>query len=367
MSASALSILSLGGPTALLNYGGLRLVVDPTFDAPGDHPVGSRVLTKTMAAVLGPDEIGPVDAVLLSHDQHPDNLDSLGREYLGTVPLVLSTASAEERLGGVVRALPNREHIELPRPDGGTLRITGVPAQHGPDGTEHLVGEVTGFVLTGEGLPTVYISGDNASLDIVTAVAERFGSVDIALLFAGAVRTRLFDGALLTLDSAQTAEAASVLGVRPPSLCTSTPGCTSRRAPPICGPRSNARAWRTDWCFSAPGSRRQSEGANARMVPASPTRRGRGGSLAVGVEQPVTLPRYVAGGRAVADAAGPLARGVVAVAGAGCACRPGLSPRCQFAYQARRFEPTGHPPPPGAAAPSVVWKRGAGATQAAGA
>ncbi|WP_217919413.1 MBL fold metallo-hydrolase [Actinomadura sp. BRA 177] len=75
---SSLNVRYLGGPTAILEIGGARLVLDPTFDAPGDYPIGSRKLTKTAGAVLGPDETGPVDAVLLSHDQHPDNLDKGG-------------------------------------------------------------------------------------------------------------------------------------------------------------------------------------------------------------------------------------------------------------------------------------------------
>ena len=50
-------------------------------------------------------------------------------------------------------ALDNRASYELA--DG--VRVTGVPAQHGPVGSEGLVGEVTGFVLEGESLPTVYV------------------------------------------------------------------------------------------------------------------------------------------------------------------------------------------------------------------
>lgn len=65
------------------------------------------------------------------------------------------------------------------------LRVTGVPARHGPAGSEDLVGEVTGFLLSGEGLPTVYISGDNAGLDVVAAVASRITAVGVAVLFAG--------------------------------------------------------------------------------------------------------------------------------------------------------------------------------------
>jgi len=89
-----------------------------------------------------------------------------------------------------------------------------VPARHGPEGCEPLTGDVTGFILSGAGLPTVYISGDNASLDIVRDIAERIGTIDVALLFAGAARTSLFAGAPLTLTSADAAAAAQLLGAR---------------------------------------------------------------------------------------------------------------------------------------------------------
>jgi L-ascorbate metabolism protein UlaG (beta-lactamase superfamily) len=208
------TIRALGGPTAILEIGGLRLVTDPTFDEPRDYPIGDRKLTKLAATAIGPEEVGPVDAVLLSHDQHPDNLDEGGRTFLTRVPLVLTTAVAAGRLGGAARGVPLWEHVELPRPGGGVLRITRVPALHGPEDSLHLVGEVAGFVLSGDGLPTVYVSGDNASLEVVAEVAARFGSFDIAMIFAGAARTTLAGGALLTVDSAGAAEAVRILDAR---------------------------------------------------------------------------------------------------------------------------------------------------------
>lgn len=211
---TGLGIRYVGGPTSVIGIGGLRLLTDPTFDAPGEYPIGSRALVKTAGPGIGWDALRPVDAVLLSHDQHPDNLDAAGRALLAEVPLVLSTASARERVGGTVRALPNWKHIDVPRPDGGALRVTGVPAQHGPDGSEPVVGEVTGFVLSGEGLPTVYVSGDNASLEVVRSIADRFAPFDVAVLFAGAARTPLVPDAPLTLTSEAAAEAAAILGAR---------------------------------------------------------------------------------------------------------------------------------------------------------
>jgi L-ascorbate metabolism protein UlaG (beta-lactamase superfamily) len=202
----------LGGPTAILEIGGVRILTDPTFDPPGEYSIGERVLTKTQGPALEPSEVGPMDAVLLSHDQHPDNLDRAGRDYLETAAVVLSTAAARERLGDPVRSLSVWEQAELPRDAGASIRVTGVPARHGPQGSEHLVGEVTGFVLSGSGLPAVYISGDNASLDLVHEIAERLGPVDVALVSAGAAQTALVEGASLTLTSELAAEAVRILG-----------------------------------------------------------------------------------------------------------------------------------------------------------
>ncbi|AZM93720.1 MULTISPECIES: MBL fold metallo-hydrolase [Streptomyces] len=208
-----------GGPTALFEYGGLRFLTDPTFDAPRAYPgPGDRVLTKTAPAAAAPADLGRIDVVLLSHDQHPDNLDESGRALLADVPLTLTTPGGGERLGAGARGLADWESVELDRPGGGTVTVTGVPALHGPGAREEVepfTGQVVGFVLTGRDLPTVYVSGDNASLELVGRIAERFGPVDTAVLFAGAPRfTQLFDGGLLVLDSAQAAEAAKLLGAR---------------------------------------------------------------------------------------------------------------------------------------------------------
>ena len=130
------------------------------------------------------------------------------------MPLTLTTPSGAERLGGTARGLAPWDTVELPRPDGGTVTVTAAPAQHGPEGCEPITGEVIGFVLTASDLPTVYVSGDNASLDLVRDIADRVGPVDTAVLFAGAARTPFFDGALVTIDGTQAAEAAQILGAR---------------------------------------------------------------------------------------------------------------------------------------------------------
>jgi L-ascorbate metabolism protein UlaG (beta-lactamase superfamily) len=77
----------VGGPTTVLDLGGLRVVTDPTFDEPG--PQG--YLTKTAGPAVGAGELGPVDLVLVSHDKHPDNLHDRGRALALAAPVVLTT------------------------------------------------------------------------------------------------------------------------------------------------------------------------------------------------------------------------------------------------------------------------------------
>jgi L-ascorbate metabolism protein UlaG (beta-lactamase superfamily) len=202
----------VGGPTAILEYAGRRWLTDPSLSPPGQYEGG---LVKTTGPALDRAAIEPIDVVLLSHDHHSDNLDPAGRELLPSAGRVLTTVAGAERLGGNATGLEPWSSVEIERPDGGTVTVTATPAQHGPDGTDHITGPVIGFLLGGPGLDTVYVSGDNASLDVVRTIAERTGSVDVAVLHAGAVQVpHRFDGAYLTLSSERAAEAAKILGAR---------------------------------------------------------------------------------------------------------------------------------------------------------
>ena len=196
----------------MLEYAGLRLLTDPTFDPPGEQAGG---LTKLTGPAVGADEVGPIDAVLLSHDQHSDNLDVGGRAFVARAGRTLTTTAAAERLGGNAIGLEPWASTELEGPDGGAVTVTAVPAQHGPVGSEPVTGPVVGFVLGADEVPTLYVSGDNASVDVVRAIAERLGPIELAVLFAGGVSLpQRFDGAYLTLSADAAAQAATILRAR---------------------------------------------------------------------------------------------------------------------------------------------------------
>src|SRR6188472_2915542 len=67
----------VGGPTVLIEVGGWRLLTDPTFDPPGQrYGFGWGSWSRKLVGPAVPaEQLAPIDAVLLSHDHHEDNLD----------------------------------------------------------------------------------------------------------------------------------------------------------------------------------------------------------------------------------------------------------------------------------------------------
>ncbi|SHN71862.1 MBL fold metallo-hydrolase [Bradyrhizobium erythrophlei] len=201
---SSLTLTLIGGPTALIEIDGFRLLTDPTFDLPGIYQLSQVKLEKLSGPALAADAIGEVDAVLLSHDQHSDNLDESGKRFLSRVKRVLTTEVGAKRLGGHVEGLAPWASTELSK-NGRSLTITATPARHGPHGIEPLAGDVIGFVVAPKNGRPIYISGDTVWYDGVAEVARRF-KAGVVMPFAGAAQTR---GPFhLTMDTNDTIETA---------------------------------------------------------------------------------------------------------------------------------------------------------------
>ena len=200
------TITLIGGPTALIEIDGFRLLTDPTFDSPGAYQLPHVKLEKLTGPALTSDVIGEVDAVLLSHDQHSDNLDHSGRDFLAEAKRVLTTEAGAQRLGGKTEGFAPWTSTELKK-GGQSLTVTASPARHGPAGIEPLSGDVIGFVVESSkaGSRPIYISGDTTWFDGVAEVAKRF-KAGVVLPFAGAAQTR---GPFhLTMDTNDTIETA---------------------------------------------------------------------------------------------------------------------------------------------------------------
>jgi L-ascorbate metabolism protein UlaG (beta-lactamase superfamily) len=204
-----LSLTHIGGPTVLIEVEGWRLLTDPTFDPPGRSyrfgwGTGSRKLT---GPAITASELGPIDAVLLSHDHHDDNLDPAGRALLPSAGTVITTIPGAKRLGGDARGLEPWARTRLESPARAPIEITATPCRHGPPLSHAIVGEVIGFALQWEGQEhgVLWISGDTVLYDGVRQVADRL-QVDIALLHLGGVRFPISGPVRYTMTAKQAVE-----------------------------------------------------------------------------------------------------------------------------------------------------------------
>ena len=148
-----LRLTHIGGPTVLIEVAGWRLLTDPTFDPPGGKyafgwGTGSRKLT---GPAIAASDLGRLDAVLLTHDHHDDNLDAAGRALLPSAGVVVTTVTGARRLGSGARGLAPWAVTRVEAPDRPTVEITATPCRHGPPLSHPLIGDVIGFALRWDG------------------------------------------------------------------------------------------------------------------------------------------------------------------------------------------------------------------------
>ncbi|HUG33892.1 MAG TPA: MBL fold metallo-hydrolase [Anaerolineales bacterium] len=164
----------IGTATLLLEIGSLRLLTDPVFDPAGGrysfgYGTGGMKLTDPS---IKPEAIGRIDAVLLSHDQHEDNLDRAGRALLPKVRQVITTQAGAKRLGGNALGLKTWQGTTLAS-NGFQIKVTALPAHHGSLGSHLIVGKTTGFLLewNGQQNGALYISGDTVWFNGIHEIA----------------------------------------------------------------------------------------------------------------------------------------------------------------------------------------------------
>lgn len=177
----------LGHASFFIELDGVRIVIDPIFGRV------AGVLPRLVEAPIGPEDLPPVDAVLLTHG-HRDHYDA---------PSVVALL---ERSGGrAVCLVP--QGLTMPRSCSNVVELSWwqavrvgavdcsfVPAQHwharGPlDRNRALWG---GWVVRGS--RSIYHAGDTGFFDGFGAIGKVVGPVDLAILPLGAFEPRWFMG-----------------------------------------------------------------------------------------------------------------------------------------------------------------------------
>lgn len=203
----------VGVATVLFRIGDVTLLTDPCFDH-DDVTVSfgpAFPSTRSLRPALSHEALPALDAILLSHDEHADNLDHAGRALLAKAPVVLTTRGGAKRLGkNSIGLAPFATHV-IERGDT-RITVTATPARHGPPLSLPIVGEVTGFLLSWEGQKdgAIYVSGDTVLYGGIDRVAAH-GPIGAAFLHLGGAAWK---GIRFTMDARDGARAARKLGAK---------------------------------------------------------------------------------------------------------------------------------------------------------
>ncbi|KAF5135162.1 UPF0173 metal-dependent hydrolase [Metarhizium anisopliae] len=204
---TSLNITFIGTATAVLEINGVNFITDPFFSPAGtEWDQGIVVLKIASGPALGLADLPVIDAVLLSHEDHPDNLDELGRRLLDgrRVFTTRDGAGFSTAAASSPPATAPANSRPVPAIGGVRFEVTATPCQHLPGG------ECVGFVLSGpefgqtNGKPNaIYFSGDTVYVEELAGIKDRF-HVRAALLNLGAASVPVSDPPLqITMDGSQ--------------------------------------------------------------------------------------------------------------------------------------------------------------------
>jgi len=201
------SLTFVGTATTLIRLGGFTLLTDPNFLHKGQRAyLGKGLWSKRLTEPsMQPDDLPPLDAVVLSH-LHGDHFDRIARRGLARTQPVITTAAAAgklERWGFEARGLETWEKETLIRGEE-TLTIESLPGIHARGLMGALLPPVMGSLLEHrvgtEVRRRVYLSGDTLTGDHVSEIARRHPDIDAAVVHLGGTRV-LFH--TVTMDDEQ--------------------------------------------------------------------------------------------------------------------------------------------------------------------
>ncbi|KAF4959107.1 hypothetical protein FGADI_1985 [Fusarium gaditjirri] len=173
---SKVTITHITTATAIVDIDGVKFITDPIFDeAPQSHDrshvaglkPGEFFLTLQESPAISIKQLPIIDCVLLSHEDHIDNLDETGRQLL-IGRRVITTPDGAKNLSDHPGTCAIEPWQTLKFQLGGEeWSITGVPCVHVPGG------QVTGFLLHKESFGTssdgrpnvVYFTGDTVFIE----------------------------------------------------------------------------------------------------------------------------------------------------------------------------------------------------------
>ncbi|CAG8920222.1 unnamed protein product [Penicillium salamii] len=231
---TSLNFTHITTATAILSIDGINFLTDPYFGDEGSFPSeldwskarlmedfgleeapSSVELSISKPGAMKLHDLPPIDAVLLSHEDHLDNLDAEGRKLLDG-RRVFTTMDGAKNLQPRPAVVGLKPWETVPSVIGGReFRITGTPCKHFP------IGEVTGFILECDafgiheesGKPNaIYFSGDTVYIDELKKIKDRVHVTAAVLNLGNATFDFPIGPIQITMDGKQAVQLMEDLG-----------------------------------------------------------------------------------------------------------------------------------------------------------
>jgi L-ascorbate metabolism protein UlaG (beta-lactamase superfamily) len=209
------SIYFVGTATVIVRFGGYTILTDPNFLHQGGHVHLGYGLTSTRLTqpAIQIQDLPPLDFIVLSH-YHGDHFDRLAEEQLDKSIPIITTLHAARHLARrgfrQTHGIRRWQAVDIVKEGAMPLRITAMPAQHGPGPVAIALPPVIGSLLEfgGENPFRLFISGDTLIHEAFRKIPSRVSDIHIALLYLGGTRVL---GILVTMDAVQGVEAIRIL------------------------------------------------------------------------------------------------------------------------------------------------------------
>ena len=233
---TSLTITHITTATAILTIDGVNFLTDPYFGALEgaeydssstflQDPEGMKMLgldavpppphlVNHRGPALQLHDLPPIDAVLLSHEDHLDNLDPEGRKLLDGRK-VFTTMDGAKNLSPRPGVVGLRPWEKVTSTIGGKVfEITGTPCKHFP------VGEVTGFILETasfgiheSGKPNaILFSGDTVYIDELKEIGKKWNVMAAILNLGNATFDFPIGSFQITMDGKQAVQLSRDIG-----------------------------------------------------------------------------------------------------------------------------------------------------------
>ncbi len=203
------SLLFVGNATVLVRCAGFTVLTDPNFLHHGERAsLGYGLWSRRVQEpALQPDQLPPLDAVVLSH-LHGDHFDRRARRGLDKSVPIVTTRHAARWLRRWkftdARAVETWQSWTTRRDDGSQLTVTALPGRHAFGAMGALLPPVMGSLLeftSADGRAyRMYVTGDTLLHDALGEIGRRFPDIDLGVLHLGGTRVL---GQTVTMDGDQ--------------------------------------------------------------------------------------------------------------------------------------------------------------------